>query len=250
MRPMISNGLLSYFTRHRTLANLTLVLMLTAGIVAFPNMRAQFFPDVVINSVSVSVGWDGAGAEDVDEAIVQVIEPALLAVDGVTGSNARATEGRASVSLEFEPDYDIDRAEKDVERAVDGIANLPEGADDPVVRRGGWSDRVTDVVLSGPVGVDQLARFADTLSTRLFSEGVTQVTVLGVAAPSTRVEVPSLSLVRHDIGLSEISAAIGREVNADPAGDAGDARVRPAWPSATRRPSPPSSCARTPTGRT
>ncbi|MBM1220341.1 efflux RND transporter permease subunit [Ponticoccus sp. SC2-23] len=226
MQPDISKGILSYFTRHRTLANLCLVLMLTAGVVAFPNMRAQFFPDVVVDSLSVSVSWDGAGAEDVDEAIVQVLEPALLAVQGVTGSNARSTEGRASVSLDFEPGYDIERAEKDVQQAVDAISNLPDDADEPSVRRGGWSDRVTDVVLSGPVGVDQLARFADTLSVRLFSEGVTQVSVQGVAAPSTIVEVSSLSIVQYDIGLSEIASAIGQEVNADPAGDAGDARVR------------------------
>jgi hypothetical protein len=29
------------------------------------------------------------------------------------------------------------------------------------VRRGAWRDRVTDVVITGPVGVDQLGRFAD-----------------------------------------------------------------------------------------
>lgn len=226
LRPDISQGLLSYFTRHKTLANLVLVLMLTAGLVAFPNMRAQFFPDVVVDSLSVSVSWDGAGPEDVDRAIVQVLEPALLAVEGVTGSNARATEGRASVSLEFEPGYDIELAEKNVQQAVDAITNLPEDAEDPTVRRGEWSDRVTDVVVSGPVGVDQLARFADTLAVRLFSEGVTQVNVEGVAAPSTIVEVPSISIVQYDIGLSEIASAIGQEVNADPAGDAGDARVR------------------------
>lgn len=226
MRPDLSRGYLSYFTRHRTLANLLLVLMIASGIVAFPNMRAQFFPDVVVDSLSVSVTWDGAGAEDVDEAIIQILEPAVLAVEGVTGTNARASEGRASVSIEFEPGYDIDLAEKDVQRAVDAITTFPAEAEDPTVRRGGWSDRVTDVVLSGPVGVDQLARFADTLAVRLFSAGVTQVSVQGVAAPSTIVGVPSLALVRHDIGLAEIAAAIGQEVSADPAGDAGDTRVR------------------------
>ena len=149
MRPDLSQGYLSYFTRHRTLANLLLVVMIASGVVAFPNMRAQFFPDVVVDSLSVSVSWDGAGAEDVDEAIVQIVEPALLAVSGVTGTNARASEGRASISIEFEPGYDIDLAEKDVQQAVDALTTLPADAEDPNVRRGGWSDRVTDVVQIG-----------------------------------------------------------------------------------------------------
>lgn len=222
-----TGGILSYFTRHRTAANLLLVVLLAAGIAAMPKMRAQFFPDVIIDTVSVSVTWSGAGAEDVDAAIVQVLEPALLSVDGVTSSSARSSEGRASISLEFEPGYDMAQAAEDVQIAVDATGNLPEESEDPVVRRGAWSDRVTDVIITGPVGTEQLGRFADELVTRLFAAGVTRATIQGVAAPSTVIEVPSLSLIRHDVTISEIATAIGQEVNADPAGDvSGASRVR------------------------
>lgn len=222
-----AGGILSYFTRHRTAADLLLVLMLAAGVLAVPNMRAQFFPDVVVDNITVSVGWSGAGAEDVDAAIVQVLEPVLLAVDGVASSSSRSTEGSARIALEFEPGYDIDRAAEDVQLAVDSTSNLPDDADDPSVRRGGWSDRVTDVVISGPVGVDQLGRFADEFATRLFAEGVTRVSVQGVAAPSILVEVPSLSLIEHDIGMADIAQRIAEETAASPAGDvSANARLR------------------------
>ena len=222
-----AGGILSYFTRHKTAANLLLVLMLTAGLFAFPNMRAQFFPDVVVDDLTVSVAWSGAGAEDVDAAIVQVLEPVLLGVEGVTSSSSTSREGSASIRIEFDPGYDIDRAAEDVQLAVDAATNLPADAETPTVRRGGWSDRVTDVVISGPVGVDQLGRFADEFSTRLFAQGVTRVIVQGVAAPSTIVEVPSLSLIQYDIGLSDIAARIAEEAEADPAGDvSANARVR------------------------
>lgn len=222
-----AGGILSYFTRHKTAANLVLVLMITAGLFAFPNMRAQFFPDVVVDDITVSVTWSGAGAEDVDTAIVQVLDPVLLGVEGVASSSTTSREGGASIRLEFEPGYDIDRAAEDVQLAVDSTSNLPADADDPTVRRGGWSDRVTDVVITGPVSVDQLGRFADEMATRLFAEGVTQVIVQGVAAPSTIVEVPSLSLIEYDIGLAEISQRIAEEAEASPAGDvSSNARVR------------------------
>ncbi|WP_019953575.1 efflux RND transporter permease subunit [Yoonia vestfoldensis] len=222
-----AGGILSYFTRHRTAANLLLVLMLAAGMLAVPNMRAQYFPDVVVDNITVNVGWSGAGAEDVDAAIVQVLEPVLLAVEGVASSSSRATEGSARITLEFEPGYDIDRAAEDVQLAVDSASNLPDDADDPSVRRGGWSDRVTDVVISGPVGVDQLGRFADELAARLFAQGVTRVVVQGVAAPSILVEVPSLSLIEHDIGMADIAQRIAEETAASPAGDvSANARLR------------------------
>jgi len=226
-RTFRTDGIFSYFTRHKTIANLFLILMLGAGIIAFPNMRAQFFPDVVVDDVDISVIWDGAGAEDVDAAIVQVLEPVLLSVEGVTESRSNSFEGRASITLEFRPGTDIEKAREDVQFALDNTRNLPSGAEDPEIRSGGWSDRVTDVVITGPVGVEQLGRFADELVTRLFAEGVTQTVIRGVAAPSTVVEVPSTSLIKYDIGLAEISSRIAAEVNADPAGDvSGNTRVR------------------------
>ena len=220
-------GILSYLTRHRTAANLLMVVLLAAGIAAYPKMRAQFFPDVIIDNVTVSVQWSGAGAEDVDAAIVQVLQPALLGVEGVTNTTSTSSEGGARISMEFEPGWDMAKATEDVQLAVDATSNLPDDAEDPNVRRGQWSDRVTDVVITGPVAPEQLGRFADEFTVRLFAQGVTRTTIRGVAAPSTIIEVPSLALIRYDVTMQDIAAAIAEEVNADPAGDvSGAARVR------------------------
>ncbi len=224
--PVRAGGLLSYFTRHRTAANLLLVVLLVLGAAAIPNMRAQFFPDVVVDNVTVSVEWEGAGPEDVDGAIVQVLEPALLAVDGVESTASVSREGRASISLDFEPGWDMARAADDVQSAVDAVTTLPEEAEDPSVRRGAWRDRVTDVVISGPVSPEQLGLFADEFIARLYAVGVTRTTIRGVAAPETIVEVPSRALIEHDVTMAEMAAAIAAEVSADPAGDVSGANAR------------------------
>ena len=227
-------GILGYFTRHRTAANLLLVLMLAAGAVAVPNMRAQFFPDVIVENVSVSVVWDGAGAEDVDLGIVQLLEPALLAVDGVTDSSSTSREGSATLTLEFEPGADVAAAADDVQAAVDAVSGLPDGIDDPEVRQGAWRDRVTDVIVTGPVGVDQLARIADDFVLRLFAAGVTRTSIRGIAAPEVIIEVPTANLLRYDLTMAEISAAIGAQAQADPAGDVSGANARVRTGSARR----------------
>ncbi len=231
MREVIKSstgGALSYFTRHKTAANLLLVILIAVGVAALPRMRTQFFPDVILDSVSVNVQWNGAGAEDVDRAVVQLLEPALLSVEGVESSVSQSREGSASVNLDFEPDWDMSRAADEVQAAVDAISDLPDDAEDPVVRRGAWRDRVTDVVITGPVAVEQLGRFADEFVTRLFAAGVTRTTIRGVAAPETLVEVPSTALIKNDITMAEIAEAIRGEASADPAGDVsgGNARVR------------------------
>ena len=225
---MRSRGILSYFTRHRTLANLVMVLMLVGGLVATANIRAQYFPDVVLSEVDVTVAWPGAGAEDVDRGIVQVLEPALKTVEGVAATYARSVEGRATIEIEFEPGVDLDRAAQDVTAAVDGVASLPADAEEPEVSRSAWRDQVTDVVITGPVGVDQLARLADDFTARLFAAGVTRATISGLAAPEMVVEVSSVALMRHDLTMAGIAQAIAAAAGSLPAGEvaAGTARVR------------------------
>lgn len=223
-----ASGILSYFTRHRTAANLLLVLMLVIGLGSTTQIRSQFFPDVIIDRVTVSVNWQGAGPEDVDNAIVAVLEPALLSVEGIESSESTATQGRAFIQLEFEPNWDMSRAADDVKVAVDAVSGLPDGIDDPKVTRGAWRDRVTDVVISGPVSPDQLGRFADEFSARLFRAGITRTTIRGVSAPEIVINAPEISLIRNDVTLRQIANAIAEETKADPAGDVagGAARVR------------------------
>ncbi|MDF1855339.1 efflux RND transporter permease subunit [Pseudooceanicola sp.] len=221
-----AGGVLSYFTRHATAANLLLVILLVLGLTAGPRMRSQFLPDIVSDTIRVSVVWDGAGAEDIDAAIVQALEPALLAVEGVESSTSRSREGSAVITLEFEPGWDMGRASDDVGTAVDAVTTLPSEAEEPEITRGGWRDRVTDVVITGPVGTEQLGRFADEFVTRLFARGVTRTTIRGVSPSQTVVEVPSFNLVAHDVTMAQIAAAIAEEVDTDPAGDVTGANAR------------------------
>jgi len=205
-----------------------LVVMIVLGLIATTKIRSQFFPDIVIETVTVSVAWDGAGPEDVDGAVVQLLEPALMTVEGIETTSSTSYQGRALVRLDFEPGYDMARASEDVKAAVESVTGLPAEADDPVIKRVNWRDRVTDVVITGPVSTDQLARFADEFVALLFRQGVTRTTIRGISAPETIVQVREQALMRHDVSMRQIADAIAQEARVDPAGDVagGATRVR------------------------
>ncbi len=220
-------GLLSYFARHKTAANLILVAVIALGLAAFPRLRSQFFPDTVFENVRVTAEWDGAGASDIDEAVVQVILPELRNVDGVADARSTAFEGRASIDLEFEENWDMRRGVSDTKAAIDAVAALPEGVETPEVRLVSWSDRVTDVIIAGPVDAEQLGRLADELVARLFEKGVSRTAVSGIEAPRTVVELDEADLLRNDVTLRQIAGRIGEEAKTDPSGEVGaSARVR------------------------
>ena len=191
-------------------------------------MRNQFFPDVVFETVSVNVKWPGAGAEDIDRSIVQFLEPVLMSIEGVDSTSSQSKEGSTSIKLTFDSGWDMSRATDDIQEAVDSVSELPEDAEDPSVRRGGWRDRVADAIISGPVSFEQLGQFADEMVVRLFAAGVTKTTVSGFAAPETIVEISSINLIKNDLSMVEIAKAIKGEASTDPAGDVtgSNSRVR------------------------
>ncbi|WP_282602387.1 efflux RND transporter permease subunit [Paracoccus sp. PARArs4] len=234
---MASRGLLSLFVRHATLANLLLAVMVVAGLWSAPRLRAQYFPDTVVQEIDVRVTWDGAGAEDVDSAVVAVLEPALMSVEGVMLTSSQAAEGSARINLEFEPGWDMSRAMTEVETAVSGAGDLPEGTEDPEITRRAWRDRVADIVISGPVGLDQLGRIADDMTNRLYGRGVTRLTVSGIAAPETMVELRMADLIRHDLTMQQVAEVIAAAAAPTPAGDISSGASRVRTGSETRTPS-------------
>ncbi len=221
-----SGGILTYFTRHRTAATLLMVVMLALGLVAASKIRSQFFPDVVIDTVTVTVNWDGAGPEELDNAVVALLDPALSGVEGVTSSSTVSKEGSTTITLTFEPGWDLARATDEVKGAVDSVRNLPEGTEAPAIRRGVWKDKVTEVVISGPISPDQLGRIGDELVSSLYRAGITRTIITGVSAPQISVDVPEVARIRNDLALKDVADAISAQVATRPAGDVGGGAAR------------------------
>ena len=221
-------GFLDYFVRHKTAANLLLLIMLLGGLFGGLNLRAQFFPDIVRESITVSVAWEGAGASDLDEGVIAVLEPSLLAVTGVEEAISTSREGSASVVLTFEDGWDMGRAGDDVQTAIDTVSTLPGEAEDPEMRRASFTDRVLDVAITGDVGVERLTDYVDEFTARLFQAGVPRTTTTGVPEGVIRVEISEEAQLRHNMTLQEISDAVAADVTGSPSGDvdASASRVR------------------------
>ncbi len=218
-------GFLGYFVTHKTAANLLLVLMMMAGIYSATQLRAQFFPDIVRETITVGVQWEGSGAQDVDEAVITVLEPSLLAVSGVEEVISTSREGRASIVMTFEDGWDMGQASDDVQSAVDTATTLPEEIEDPTVTRGAFRDRVVDIAISGNVGIDRLASYSDELLARLFQAGVSRTSVSGIPDTVVTVQPSAEALLRYNLTLTEVANSVTRQVTGVPTGDV-DARAQ------------------------
>ena len=214
-----NRGIIPLFARHRTAANLLMVLMIVAGLFALLRMNTQFFPDFGIDIVSVSVTWPGASATDVNQNIIQAIEPEVRFLDGVKEVNSTAFEGRASVVVEFEPGTNMQRALSEVETAVAQITTLPEDAEKPVIRQIARFDSLSRLVISGPYSEAALKALAKRIRDDLLSRGLDKVTIIGSRKEEIWVNVRPQVLRQLNLTLGDIAATIRAQSQDVPSGD-------------------------------
>jgi len=119
--------------RSRTVL-LLLLLMLTAGGIAYLTIPKEAAPDIDIPIFFVSVTYSGISPEDSERLLVRPLERELQPVSGLKELRAQAGEGFALIRLDFEAGYDNRQALADVREKVDLVkGQLPPGTDEPQV---------------------------------------------------------------------------------------------------------------------
>ena len=213
------NDLIGLFTRHRTAANLLMVLMLVAGFFGLYRMTTQFFPDFGIDVVLVSVAWPGASASDVDSNIVQAVEREVRFIDSVKAVKSSAFEGRASVAVEFEAGSDMQSALSNIETAVGQVTTLPQDAETPTVRRIVRYDTLSRILVSGPYSEAALKVYAKQIRDGLLRRGIDKIDIGGGRNEEILVEIKPETLRRLELTLNEVAQKI-RQITQDvPSGD-------------------------------
>jgi multidrug efflux pump len=120
---------------QRTRTTLLIGFMLVfAGVAAMRAISVESEPHIEVPFFIVQVPHEGISPEDSERLLVLPVESELRSVEGVEELTAYASEGYATLLVEFDADYDLDQAGIDVREAVDRAkAKLPSTAEEPVV---------------------------------------------------------------------------------------------------------------------
>ncbi|WP_375752670.1 efflux RND transporter permease subunit [Vibrio sp. HN007] len=168
-------------SRSRTMMTL-LLLILVAGALTYIAIPKESSPDITIPVIYVSVGHEGISPGDAERLLVRPIEQELRSIEGVKEMSSTASEGHASVTLEFNVGIDLDKAMADVRDAVDQAKpKLPADSDEPSVHEVTLASfqPVLSVVLYGTVPERTIVQLARELRDKL--EGYKQVLEVDIA---------------------------------------------------------------------
>ena len=203
------HGPVAWMAGHPVAANLIMLICLVGGFVSLLNIQQEVFPDVALDTVSVTVAYPGASPEEVESGILLSIEEAVRNLEGVDEVISLAREGSGSVSVELLVGADVQRAAQEIKSEVDRITTFPEEAEEPEVRIDQHRRDVLTVVLYGEATDTALHQLGEKMRDWLLqSPDITQVDLEGLPPLEIGIEIPQEQLRRYGITLGEVASRL------------------------------------------
>lgn len=211
-------NLVTLFARHATAPNLLMLTLVLMGMFAIAKLNRQFFPTINIPSITVTVAWPGASAEDVESNILDVLEPELRFLDDIYEVTSIAREGGATISIEFDSGADLQKAQSDIEQAVGRVTTLPETSERPIISRVTMFDNVAKIAISGPFSEQVLKTYAKQMRDGLLAGGIDRVVLSGARDEEIWIAIRDADMRRLGLSLDTVSRLVRENTQDVPAG--------------------------------
>ncbi|WP_197473002.1 efflux RND transporter permease subunit, partial [Oleiphilus sp. HI0123] len=192
---------------------LVLVFLLISGIFAYQSIPKESEPDIAIPIVYVSMSHEGISPEDAERLLIRPMEKELKSIEGVKEMSSVASEGHASVTLEFDAGFDSDTALDDVREKVDRAkSKLPASSDEPEVNEVNVAlFPVFSMSLAGPIPERQLLAIVRDLRDDLEAlPGVLEVDIGGERDEVLEIIVDPLVLETYQINFETVLSIVNR----------------------------------------
>lgn len=200
-----------------------MIAMMLFGFLSFREMGVSQLPDVDIPVVNINVTWEGAAPNVLESDVVDVIESAVMSVEGVENLTSSVRRGSANITVEFGLERNLDAAVNDIQNKLSQAQrNLPRDVDPPIVSKTNPEDQpimwlsVTDDTLSTK---ELMTYLRDNVRDRfLTTNGVADVQLSGYVDPNLRVWVDEKKLQAFELTVDDIINTITAEHSELPSG--------------------------------
>ncbi|GAA5011334.1 multidrug efflux RND transporter permease subunit [Acinetobacter puyangensis] len=205
------------------------IIVMAAGLFSINNLAVEQYPDIAPPRITISATYAGAGAQEVEDSVTQVLEQQIKGIDHLLYFSSRSeATGRSQISLYFEQGTDPDQAQVQVQNSINSaISRLP----DDVQRQGvrvfkSLSDSYLVIGLYDESGRSSNIDISDYLSnhfelslSRL--EGVGEINVFG-SQYAMRIWLNPLKLQQYNLMVGDVRTAIETQNAQVAAGAIGD----------------------------
>ena len=209
--------------RRPVFAWMLMAALIIFGLISASRMGISQLPDVDFPVVSISISYPGAAPAIIETNVVDVLEDAVMTVEGVRSVSSSSSYAQASISVEFELNRDIAQALQDVQNKVASAQrNLPKDIDPPVVSKSNPEDQpILWLTLSSDRHTTpEIMRYVKDVLKDKFSSlsGVGEILLGGYVDPNLRVWVSGRKLNNYNLAIADVLDTIQNEHAELPAG--------------------------------
>ena len=220
------NGAIKWMAEHRVAGTMVVVLAVLVGAFSAFRLPQMTFPEFDLDTVTVTVAYQGAAPDEVSRSVVQPIEERLASVDGIDEITATAREGMATVTISFIDGEDTLAKLDEIKTEIDRITVFPEDAEEPTVVRSSNLTRVIELVVHGHADIATLTHEAERLKEELtLLDGISFVETSYTRDPEIQVEIDRDTLAAYRLTLQDVAQIIERNALELPGGDVDSAAV-------------------------
>jgi HAE1 family hydrophobic/amphiphilic exporter-1 len=201
-----------------------MIAFVSFGFLSFQNMGVSQLPDVDFPVINIELSLQNAAPEIMESDVVDVIESAVMGIEGVRTVSSSVTQGKGQVTIEFELNRKIDVALQEVQtRIAQAQKRLPKKLDPPVITKINPEDKpLLWLILTGKNSVPLVKQmiYARNILKDRFStvDGVGNILFAGYVEPNLRVWLDGNQMAIHQLTTDDILAAIQNEQIEIPAG--------------------------------
>ena len=199
---------------NKVLTNLTFILVLAMGILAYWSLPRQQDPTINFNWIVITSSWPGASALDVESRITDPIEEAIQRVDQLDFVSSYSREGLASILVRFDdiPEHVFERRLGDLRREVNTAeSQFPAEATDPIFIEITSSNAfpAATLALVGSGDDDSLREQAVLIEKELERrERIDRIDTQGMADPEIRIEFDATRLAALGLAPSDVASTV------------------------------------------
>lgn len=205
------------------LASVISILIVLFGAIGFGFLGVREYPSVDPPVITVTTNYVGANADIVESQITEVLEEQINGIAGIRNLTSVSSDGRSTITVEFELDVDLEAAANDVRDRVSGaLRNLPTDVDPPIVAK---SDADSSPIVAMTIQSDQrnlleLSRIGnDIFKERLQTiPGVSNIRVWGDKKYSMKLQLDPVKMAGFQVTPIDVRNALNRENVELPAG--------------------------------
>jgi len=202
-------GLIRWFAGNSVAANLLMLFLIVAGLIALGTSKTELFPQIQPGIITVSVAYPGAAPSEVEEGICIRIEEELDGLEGIKRLTSVSGEGFGRVIVEFYDGTDVKEALNDVKTRVDSISTFPPLAEKAVVADSELIAPVLSLAVYGEVDEMTLRRLGEQLKDELAAlPEITNVDLVDSKKFEVAVEVREETLQEYGLTFDQVVAAV------------------------------------------